>query len=164
MPASCVPVFARMPVHSSGIVSEGQPTFRLYAARIASRLARGAAPLNPGKPKGRECGEARQARSHRRRHRARVPGGARHPPLQRRAARHEHVGVYPSDLPWHPPAENAVRETAVAGTGPHRREHQSACEMGQHLQASGGSRGGIDGAGGHRAAHYRVHIQFLNGR
>ena len=47
MPASCVFAFARMPVHSSGLVSEGQPTFRLYAARIASRLARGVAPSNP---------------------------------------------------------------------------------------------------------------------
>ena len=81
MPASCVPVFARMPVHSSGVILLGQPTFRLYAARIASRLARGAAPLNPGNPKGRESGEARQACSHRRHRRARVPGGARHPPL-----------------------------------------------------------------------------------
>ena len=75
-----------MPVHSFGIVSEGQPTFRLYTARIASRLARGHAPLNPAK-----AGKAVK-RSHRRRHRARVPGGARHPPLQRGAARHEHVG------------------------------------------------------------------------
>lgn len=64
-----------MPVHSSGLVSEGQPTFRLYATRIASRLARGHAPLNPAKAKGRECGEARQARPHCRR-RACVPGGA----------------------------------------------------------------------------------------
>lgn len=46
-----------MPVHSSGIVSEGQPTFRLYAARIASRLARDAAPSNPEQPKGRESGK-----------------------------------------------------------------------------------------------------------
>jgi len=37
------------------------------------------------------------------------------------------------DLPWHPPAKNAGRETAAAGAVPHRREHQPACEMGQHL-------------------------------
>ena len=67
MPASCVPVFARMPVHSSCIVSEGQPTFRLYAARIASRLARGHAPLNPTKAKGGKGNEARQACPHCRR-------------------------------------------------------------------------------------------------
>ncbi len=57
IPASCVHAFAQMPVYSSGLVSEGQPTFRLYAVRIASRLARGHAPLNPGKPKDRENGE-----------------------------------------------------------------------------------------------------------
>ena len=130
MSASCVLVFARMPVHSSGLVSEGQPTFRLYAARIASRLARGVAPSNPGKLKGRECGEARQACSHCRRRRARIPGKTRHPPLQCGAARHEHVEL-------HPPLKNAGRETAVAGTGTHRCEHQPACEMGQHLQISG---------------------------
>lgn len=104
--ASCVSVFARMPVHLSGLVSEGQPTFRLYAARIASRLARGVAPLNPGKPKGRESGEARQARSHRRCRRARVPRETRSPPLQCWSAWHEHVGEYPPNLPWHPSAEN----------------------------------------------------------
>ena len=130
IPASCVSVFARMSVRSSGIVSEGQPTFRLYAARIASRLARGVAPSNPGKLKGRECGEARQACSHCRRRRARIPGKTRHPPLQCWAARHEHVEL-------HPPLKNAGRETAVAGTGTHRCEHQPACEMGQHLQISG---------------------------
>lgn len=62
MPVSCVPAFARMPVHSFGLVSEGQPTFRIDAPRHTSRLARGAAPSNPGKPKGRESGESRQAR------------------------------------------------------------------------------------------------------
>ena len=51
MPASCIPVFARMPVHSSGLVSEGQPTFRIDASRHTARLARGVAPSNPGKPK-----------------------------------------------------------------------------------------------------------------
>ena len=51
IPAPCVPAFARMPVHSSGLVSEGQPTFRLYAARIASRL-QGAQPhWTPNSPK-----------------------------------------------------------------------------------------------------------------
>ena len=164
MPASCVPAFARILAYSSGLVSEGQPTFRLYVARIDSRLARGSAPLNPAKAKGREYGEARQACSHRRRHRARVLGGARHPPLQRRAARHEYVGVHPPDLPWHPLAENAGRETATAGTGTHWSEHQPACEMGQHLQVSGGSRGGIGGAGGHRAAHCRVRIMRFIGK
>lgn len=40
-------VFARMPVHLSGIVSEGQPTFCLYAARIGRQNVgwRGAKPL-----------------------------------------------------------------------------------------------------------------------
>lgn len=51
-----------LPVGAFGLVSDGQPTFRLYAARIVSRLARGHAPLNPAKPKGRESGEARQTR------------------------------------------------------------------------------------------------------
>lgn len=76
MPASCVPVFARMPVHSSGIVSEGQPTFRIDAPRHTARLGKGRCPFEPGKPKGRESGEARQARPHCRCCCASVPGGA----------------------------------------------------------------------------------------
>lgn len=58
MPALCVSGCAWIPVHSSGIIFESQPTFCLYGARIASRLARGKAPSNPGKPKGRECIQA----------------------------------------------------------------------------------------------------------
>ena len=58
MPALCVSGCAWIPVHSSGIISESQPTFCLYGARIASRLARGKAPSNPGKSKGRECIQA----------------------------------------------------------------------------------------------------------
>lgn len=74
-----------MPVHSSGLAAEGQPTFRIGAPRHTARLARGAAPSNPESPKGGN-GEARQARPQGRRHPARIPGGARHPPFQRRAA------------------------------------------------------------------------------
>lgn len=48
-------VFARMPVHLSGIVSEGQPTFCLLIRRAyrqaKRRLARGEAPSNPKKLK-----------------------------------------------------------------------------------------------------------------
>lgn len=53
MPASCVPAFARMLVHSSALIYESQPTFRLYAVRIASRLARGDAPSNPKEPEAK---------------------------------------------------------------------------------------------------------------
>ncbi len=48
----------------------------LYAARIASRLARGVAPSNPEKPKGRKNGEVRQTDPQHCRHRARVHGRA----------------------------------------------------------------------------------------
>ena len=51
MPTSCVPVSVQMSVYSSGLVSEGQPTFHLYAARIASRLSRGAPLRTPKRPK-----------------------------------------------------------------------------------------------------------------
>lgn len=115
MPASCIPVFARVPVHSSAIVSEGQPTFRIDAPRHTSRLARGHAPLNPAKAKGRKGNETRQACPHCRCRRACIAGGARYSPLQRGTARYEHVGVHPPDLSWHPPSENAGRETATEG-------------------------------------------------
>ena len=66
-----------MPVRLSGIIREGQPTFRIDASRHTSRLASGSAPSNPGEnPKGRKRHEESEGRPPDRRCRAPSPGGA----------------------------------------------------------------------------------------
>ena len=107
-------VLLLMSAYLSGGISEGQPTFRIDASRHTSRLARGAAPSNPEKAKGRQGDEARQTGSHCGCYHTPLPGRTRHSSLQCRAAWHEHVGLCAADLPWHTTVKNSRRKTPRA--------------------------------------------------